>query len=155
MGDGISRTTGIPLQEIPRIRLSRKSNGTGQIFHSYGQFEQQQRVEELLRWRLAYVLIVFLCFCVPTFAQTGNATLSGRVTDKSKAIIVGARVVVTNVDTSVSRETKTNSDGNYTVGSLPPGSYKVEIDKTGFENIEERHGELLSKSTLSRCASVL
>jgi hypothetical protein len=97
--------------------------------------KQQQRVEEMLMRRLACVLIVFLFSCVPGFAQTGNATLSGRVTDQSKALIVGARVVVTNVDTNVSRETKTNGDGYYTVGSLPPGPYKVEIDKTGFENI--------------------
>jgi Carboxypeptidase regulatory-like domain/TonB-dependent Receptor Plug Domain len=96
---------------------------------------KQQRVEEFLMRRLLCGLIVFLCSSFPAFAQTGNATLSGRVTDQSKALVVGARVVVTNVDTNVSRETKTNGDGYYTVGSLPPGPYKVEIDKTGFENI--------------------
>jgi four helix bundle protein len=92
-------------------------------------------VEEILMRRLTCELIVFLCFCVPGFAQTGNATLSGRVTDQSKALVVGARVVVTDIDTNISRETKTNGDGYYSVGSLPPGPYKVEIDKVGFENI--------------------
>lgn len=70
-------------------------------------------------WRLACVVIVFLCCCIPGFAQTGSATLSGRVTDQTKGLVVGARVVVTNVDTNARRETKTNGGGYYSVGSLP------------------------------------
>src|SRR5580700_8760969 len=85
--------------------------------------------------RIFAVFLLVLSSWSALRAQTGNASLTGRVTDQSKGIVAGARVTVTNVGTNDTRSTVTSNDGNYSVNGLPPGSYKIEIEKPGFENI--------------------
>jgi Carboxypeptidase regulatory-like domain/TonB dependent receptor len=80
-------------------------------------------------------LIVILSMPVALHAQGGNATLTGFVTDQTKAVIVGAKIDVINVDTGVRYAATSNEDGVYTVSSLPPGDYKIEVEKKGFKSI--------------------
>jgi len=68
-------------------------------------------------------------------AQSTNATITGRITDQSKAALAGVRIVVTNVDTGEQRTSATGSEGLYTIPLLNPGSYKLELEKTGFRSI--------------------
>ena len=75
---------------------------------------------------------VLVVFCLSAFAQY-NASIQGTVTDPSGAVVPGASVTVTNQATSVSRTTKTSGSGFYSVTTLPPGSYTVEIQAPGFE----------------------
>jgi hypothetical protein len=69
------------------------------------------------------------------FAQTESATLSGRITDQSRAIVVGAQATATNTDTSVSVTTKTNEAGIFIFPSLPPGPYRLTIQSQGFATL--------------------
>src|SRR5580700_7199390 len=85
--------------------------------------------------RIFAVFLLVLSSWSALYAQTGNASLTGRVTDQSKGVVAGARVTVTNVGTNEKRSTLSSNDGNYSVNALPPGSYKIEIEKAGFENI--------------------
>jgi hypothetical protein len=85
--------------------------------------------------RFLAVLVFVVCGWSAVYAQTGNASLTGRVSDQSKAIVAGAHVTVTNIGTNEKRSTVTSNDGNYSVNALPPGNYKIEIEKAGFENI--------------------
>jgi Carboxypeptidase regulatory-like domain/TonB dependent receptor-like, beta-barrel len=68
-------------------------------------------------------------------AQTELAGVSGRVTDPSGAVIVDAEVEIKNVETNVSSTVKTNRDGLYTIPSLHPGSYLVNVRKPGFKSV--------------------
>lgn len=73
-----------------------------------------------------------------TSAQvTGQGIISGTVTDSSGAVVVGAKVTVTNAATNVSNETVTNSTGYFEVGHLNPavGSYKILAAASGFEGL--------------------
>jgi Carboxypeptidase regulatory-like domain/TonB dependent receptor len=78
---------------------------------------------------------VFLLAISNLMAQSTDATITGRITDLSKAVIVGAKVVVTNVDTGMQQSTYTARDGLYDIVSVTPGTYKVEVEKTGFKTI--------------------
>ena len=69
----------------------------------------------------------------PLLAQLGVGHITGRVTDASGSVIPGASVEVTNVDTNVTAETETNSEGIFRVPSLNPGTYQVEISSEGFK----------------------
>ena len=84
--------------------------------------------------RLAAFLFVSL-FPAVLLGQGTNATLTGRVADSSKASIVGARVTITNAETGARYTAATNLEGIYTVSILPPGRYKVEVEKPGFRTI--------------------
>jgi len=69
-------------------------------------------------------------------AQTSRGTIAGTVKDPNGAVIPGATVTATNVETSVSRETKTNGEGYYRFDALDLGSYKITISAPGFGNLE-------------------
>src|SRR5690349_17727698 len=66
------------------------------------------------------------------FAQVEQGTVTGVITDQSKAVIVGAKITLTNVDTRVAAVTNTNQQGNYTFPYTPPGHYSVTAEMQGF-----------------------
>jgi hypothetical protein len=76
---------------------------------------------------------------VPIFAAT-NATLTGRISDPQGAVIVGATVKATNVETNVTASAETNQSGLYTIPDLIPGRYRVTVEKTAFETIVRNPG---------------
>src|SRR5881409_1850606 len=90
-----------------------------------------------MRWPLAVVLIFGVCCSLTgvTHAQSSNASVTGLVTDPSKAVIVGAKVMAINEGTNVRYAGATNSSGTYYVTGLPPGTYRVEVEKTGFKTV--------------------
>lgn len=89
------------------------------------------------RRMIAAALLATLLFIVPGLvaAQQTNATITGFVTDESKSIIAGVKIDVINADTNVRYSATTNEEGIYSVSSLPPGNYKIEVEKTGFKTI--------------------
>ena len=64
--------------------------------------------------------------------------INGTVTDQAGAAIPDAKVTVTNVDTNVSKTTDTTSAGTYLVTDLIPGTYTVNVEKTGFNTYVTR-----------------
>src|SRR5580704_8456559 len=84
-------------------------------------------------YALALCLGVSLACTDVLRAQSTNASITGRVTDPSKALIVGAKVAAVNAGTNFRYEAVTNGSGEYYLTNLPPGSYRIEIEKTGFK----------------------
>ncbi len=64
--------------------------------------------------------------------QGAVGTLNGSVLDTSGAVIPGATVVITNVNTSVATRTSTTSAGAYTFPYLPAGTYVIRASSPGF-----------------------
>jgi len=86
--------------------------------------------------RVRAVLLLFLSSFSPVLrAQSTNASITGRVTDPSKALIVGAKVAAISAGTNFRYETATNGSGEYYLTNLPPGDYRIEIEKTGFKKL--------------------
>ena len=83
-------------------------------------------------------LIVAAMLCLYAGALHGqgpNATVSGRVTDPSDAIIVQAKVTLINQGTNIHYVGTTNASGNYVVPELPAGTYRVEAQASGFKSV--------------------
>lgn len=80
--------------------------------------------------RLCLVVALLLVTAAVGFTQT--ATVNGVVTDSSQAVIAGASVTITNLDTGLRREAHTNETGSYTFTLLPVGRYKVDAAESGF-----------------------
>jgi hypothetical protein len=68
-------------------------------------------------------------------AQEFRATLNGVVQDTTGAVIQGARVEVRNVETGVSQQTTTLTQGEFTVPFLRPGTYTVSAEVAGFKKV--------------------
>lgn len=86
--------------------------------------------------RASRAVSVFI-FCVSlagrTYAQTGNAQLSGIVEDISKALMPGVTITAINVDTNVTLTQITNETGAYSFPVLQPGTYRVSAELPGFK----------------------
>lgn len=65
-------------------------------------------------------------------SQEATGKMIGTATDQSGAVIAGAKVTATNTATQVSRETTTDSEGNFQVLSLPIGTHRVTTEHQGF-----------------------
>jgi hypothetical protein len=90
--------------------------------------------------RVPVLLFLLYSFTPASFtpvlrAQSTNASLIGRVTDPSKAVIVDAKIAVISAATNVRYETTTNGSGEYYLANLPPGDYRIEIEKPGFKKL--------------------
>jgi hypothetical protein len=77
------------------------------------------------------LLIASLLFAGLASAQF-NCSIQGIVTDPSGAVVADATVRATNVNTGITRDVKTGSDGIYRVLSLGPGTYQAEVTAKGF-----------------------
>ncbi len=65
--------------------------------------------------------------------QNVNGTIVGTVTDSTGASVPGASVTITDVNTGVNHSVQTDAGGYYSAPDLPPGSYKVSVQKEGFQ----------------------
>ena len=84
--------------------------------------------------RPCFVICLVTVLSVAVLGQSERATVNGRVTDSTGAVVPDADVQVTNVGTDVSFNTKSNADGIYTTAAtLKPGSYTVTVVKSGFK----------------------
>src|SRR5215831_18186327 len=68
------------------------------------------------------------CLYAQTFGE-----VTGRVTDPSGAVIPGASITLTNVNTNAVRNTVTAEAGAYTFPSMAPGTYKMRTELPGFK----------------------
>ena len=70
----------------------------------------------------------------PLFAEQ-RGQVSGMVQDSSGGALGDASVTVINYDTGIRRSAHTSPSGDYTIGALPPGNYKVTSRKAGFQTV--------------------
>ena len=83
---------------------------------------------------LACAMLAALAIMTSTAAaQTATGQITGTVRDATGAVMSGVKVVVTNQQTGLNRETKTGSNGDYVVPLLPAGVYLVTAEQTGFK----------------------
>ncbi len=71
-----------------------------------------------------------------------TGTILGTVSDPTQAVVAGAKITVTNVDTNVSRSAETNGAGYYQIIDLIPGQYTVAAEMSGFKRAVRSQFEL-------------
>ncbi len=81
--------------------------------------------------RTLWVLLASICFSAAVFAQAGNGTVQGQVTDPSGAAIPAATVTLTGPN-HTTQVAQTDEQGRYTFHNLAPGTYTVDISIQGF-----------------------
>jgi len=85
-----------------------------------------------LRWMLVLCAAVCL-FRSAASAQAVTGTLLGTVTDASGAVVAGAKVNLTEINTGVVRNADSNTSGNYSFPDIPEGTYRVTLEAPGFK----------------------
>jgi len=89
----------------------------------------------VLRQNVARRIALVFFSCSFVAAQCDRAAISGRIADQSGAVLVAARVDVTDVETGVSVSTLAGDDGVYVLTNLRPGPYRMTVQKEGFRTI--------------------
>src|SRR5438270_7069960 len=82
--------------------------------------------------QLYLLLLVLLWASVLQAQSTLNQQISGQITDTSGAALPNAAITVTNQDTGLVRNMRTNGDGFYVAPDLPTGKYRVSAEASGF-----------------------
>ena len=114
----------------------------------------QNYVKQAVSWVLGCALVCLLFLAPGVHAQIRSGTITGLVTDQKGAVVVGAQVTITDVDTHTVYTTTTTDTGLYTMPYLATGTYNVSISKTGFE-VETVNGLTLNPSEIVRADAAL
>src|SRR5436190_9197526 len=89
----------------------------------------------VLRLGLSIVLAAIVCFAgASAYAQSGQS-ISGSVVDPSGAVIPGADVSAKHLATGVVTSAVSNSEGQFSIPSLPIGAYTVTVTLSGFKTV--------------------
>ena len=100
---------------------------------------------------LVTISVFFIASVGVSALAQGKTTgrIIGTVTDDKGAVIVGAEVMAVNKATGNARQVFTDNEGNYSVPSLPPGSYRVTITANGFKMISFDDVQVAITETIS------
>jgi hypothetical protein len=91
----------------------------------------------ILRSSIASLIVLMLLVCGGALRADVTGAIQGTVHDRSQAVVAGAKVVATNVQTNFKQETTTDADGNFRILALPAGTYKLTVLATGFRSFNE------------------
>lgn len=97
-----------------------------------------------MKTRSLALLAILFGLSMTAAAQTSRGTVSGTVTDTNGAVIAGASVTLTNIQTTVARTTVTNRDGLFRFEAVDPGTYSVRFNVTGFGEITKTNIPVLA-----------
>jgi hypothetical protein len=98
--------------------------------------------------RLSHFVAGLIVFAASVTAQSPSASVVGRVTDPTAAIIPGASITVTNLDTNISQRAVSNELGDFTVPYLKPGRYSLEASRAGFRTYRRSEFSLVVDQSL-------
>lgn len=97
-------------------------------------------------------LILLLCTSL-AIAQSDLGSISGFVKDPSGAVVPKAKVAVKN-SSGLERQTFTNESGYYTITSIPPGVYTIDVDVAGFKKYHSTDNKLDASAALTADATL-
>ena len=85
------------------------------------------------------MILMVLCVLTSASAQQITGTLVGTVQDSQNAVVPGASVTATNVETGISHGVTTNGAGEYRIDYLPVGGYSIVVTSKGFQKFVQQN----------------
>lgn len=95
----------------------------------------RRRMSESVGRLLRLLLVVAVLFTVLPiiYGQGYFGTVSGEITDPSKAVVPKAQVTLVDLQKGYQFTATSDKSGHYLFGSIPPGVYSVSVEAPGFE----------------------
>src|SRR6266849_3155288 len=98
------------------------------------------------------IRLTLLLLCFPYLMLLGadaTGAISGKVVDPSGSIVAGAKLTVKSQSTGLRREATSASDGGFLFPLLPPGTYNLSTEASGFSRSEQHGIDVAVNSTSS------
>jgi hypothetical protein len=94
-------------------------------------------------------LVLLLAVCLPAaFPQSNTGTIIGTVFDTSQAVMDSVKVTAMNLATNVVQTATSNSAGIYSLPALEPGTYRLTLEKAGFQKLDREPITVTSSNTV-------
>ncbi len=81
------------------------------------------------------LVAIFAINCA-LMAQEFRATISGRITDAQSAGVPAAKITAIHTETGAKSETAADAEGLYTIPFLPPATYRIIVEASGFKKYQ-------------------
>lgn len=92
-----------------------------------------------LRDVIALVAVTLaLAWCIPSVGQVLKGSISGTVVDPQGAVVSGAQVKATSIETGAVFSTTSDNSGLFRLNLLPIGNYNIDITAQGFKTLESK-----------------
>jgi hypothetical protein len=101
-------------------------------------------------WKRGALLAALLFATFSCTAQEFRATLTGEVSDSTGALVPGATVTATNIDSGTVYKGTTTGKGVYYINYVLPGSYTVVAEAKGFKTAKQDRVTLLTAQTFNQ-----
>jgi hypothetical protein len=93
----------------------------------------QAKSVKTLTFKLYAAVAVLASLTSVGHAQSNTAIVRGTVTDKTGAVVSGAKVRLTNAITNYSQQAISDSQGAYRLIDVPFNDYRLTVETAGFE----------------------
>src|SRR5262245_4261530 len=111
--------------------------------------------------RLGILILAALAIGAPMSRaqESASSGIVGQVTDSTRGALPGATVTVTNTGTNAQRSAVTDSEGRFTIPNLPPATYTIRVELSGFQaaelkDVTLRNGEIARPNVVLGLANV-
>jgi len=92
--------------------------------------------------KACFAALALFVSTAPAFGQAFYGSIVGTVTDQSSAAVRGATVTLTNVGTDERHQAPTGAEGAYQFLNLIPGTYRVDVEQSGFKRATREQVEV-------------
>src|SRR5262249_59612183 len=102
------------------------------------------------RFHLLAIVLCLVTSLTRLAGQTTTGSIVGTVSDPSGAVIAGANITVTNINTGIAVKTTSDSAGDYVVTPLSVGRYSVTVEAAGVQKTPAPHNSGNTEDPLRR-----
>ncbi|MEW6127371.1 MAG: carboxypeptidase regulatory-like domain-containing protein [Acidobacteriota bacterium] len=99
------------------------------------------------------ILSIFTMLCVlctaPGLAQTTSGSITGTIVDQQQSAIANATVTATEESKGFSLTAITDNEGRFVLPQVPPGTYTLRIEASGFKSQERKAITLIANDRLT------
>ena len=98
-------------------------------------------------------ILLLVCFLLlplaPIWAQATGGTFSGHVTNASGAAVPNAAVTITEINTNATQKVLTGPDGTFSIGGLPVGAYRIDVEIAGYKRTSQQNIQLMASGPVT------
>jgi len=131
------------------MRFARFASVPSRFFARHSSLAKSSLAKYLAPARYIAVALFILAAATSGFSQSSRGTIAGTILDPSGAVIEGATIAATGVETGAVYKATSTATGSYRLPDIQLGTYNITISANGFRTAEEKGVVVQINSTSS------